>query len=567
MGMVIGLFVQIALIALVAFGIRAIRQRRTSAPLGTQLRNVFHYLVVLALALATASGLSGLLGMVADRANFVKDNSSELALNLSLLFVGAPLLVVFGLWTKRRITRDPLETESPGWTLFVTIALLVPLVVTLFGAYALLRFAFRADDYDGFALAQAVVWGATWFGVDRLDRRFTRGPQTTFRHVAAALIGLVLGAVGAGQLVAAILDRLFTPGSLDAVLVDNTDLLASAIALLFIGAAVWIRYWVRGLSASPDSEGWRLYVVLFGVAGGLITAIVAGATVLYRVAVWFLGTPSATDIGDHFSSTPSALGAACAGLVVWAYHRAVLAARRGIQRTEIDRTYDYVMAIGGLIATGVGVVILLGAFVEALTGGALLAGDPALNTLLLAVVLLIIGLPVWWVHWRAAGLHYASGEPDEIASVSRRVYLISLIGIGGLVALGTGIATVYIFLRDVIDGTLSSATVRSLRIPMATLITSGAIATYHLSCFRSEHEIRVASSPEIARRRVVLVGPFDASIDQFVRERGESQVEWIATQSGTWSEAELSAILTEHEGDVVVSLSLSGAFGASLRTP
>jgi hypothetical protein len=342
--------------------------------------------------------------------------------------------------------------------------------------------------------------------------------------------------------------------------VDNTDLLASAIALLFIGAAVWMRYWVRGLSASPNSEGWRLYVVLFGVAGGLITAIVAGATVLYRVAVWFLGTPSATDIGDHFSSTPSALGAACAGLVVWAYHRAVLAARRGLQRTEIDRTYDYVMAIGGLIATGVGVVILLGAFVEALTGGALLAGDPALNTLLLAVVLLIIGLPVWWVHWRAAGIHYASGEPDEIDSVSRRVYLISLIGIGGLVALGTGIATVYIFLRDVIDGTLSSATARSVRIPMATLITSGAIAVYHLMCFRAEHEAQATPSADIPRRRVVLVGPRDGALEQQIHELGNFTIERIVTSGESWQSEAVIDRLNSSSGDVVIVRTDAGIY-------
>jgi hypothetical protein len=244
----------------------------------------------------------------------------------------------------------------------------------------------------------------------------------------------------------------------------------------------------------------------------------------------------------------------------------VLAARRGQQRTEIDRTYDYVMAIGGLIAVGVGVVILLGAFVEALTGGALLAGDPALNTLLLAVVLLIIGLPVWWVHWRAAGLHYASGEPDEIASVSRRVYLISLIGIGGLVALGTGIATVYIFLRDVIDGTLASSTVRSMRIPLATLLTSGAVATYHLGVFRADHRTHGDAIPRAIPRRVVLVGPYDASIDQLVRDRGEAQVEWVATRSGTWSAGDLQAILAELEGDIVISLTPSGAFGATLGT-
>lgn len=550
--MVIGLLVQIALIALVVFGIRAIRHRRTSAPIGTQIRNVFQYVVLLALLLASASGLSGLLGMVADRADVVKADSSELALNLSLLLVGAPLLALVGVWTQRRIARDPLEIESPGWTLFVTVALLAPLVVALFGTYAMLRFAFRADDYDGFALAQAAVWGTTWFCVDRLDRRFTRGPQTAFRHVTTALIGLALAAVGVGQLVSAALERILWPGSRNAVLVDSTDLLASAVALLIIGVAVWMRYWVRGLSAWPDSEGWRLLVVLFGVAGGLIAAIVAGATVLYRMAVWWLGSPQASDIGDHFSSLPSALGAACAGLVVWAYHRAVLTARRGQQRTEIDRTYDYVMAISGLIATGVGVVILLGAFVEALTGGALLAGDPALNTLLLAVVLLIIGIPVWWVHWRAAGIHYASGEPDEIESVSRRVYLISLIGVGGLVALGTGIATVYLFLRDAIDGTLSSATVRSLRIPMATLVTSGVIAIYHLTCFRSEHEIHVAPSPEIARRRVVLVGPRDNALEEQIHELGGFTIERIVTSGDSWQPASVIDRLNSSSGDVVI---------------
>jgi hypothetical protein len=349
--------------------------------------------------------------------------------------------------------------------------------------------------------------------------------------------------------------------------VDSTDQLATAMALLVIGAAVWMRYWIGGLSAWPDSEGWRLHVVLFGVAGGLITAIAAGATVLYRLAVWFLGTPSATDIGDHFSTLPSALGAACAGLVVWTYHRAALTARRGQRRTEIDRTYDYVMAIGGVFASGIGVVILLGAFVEALTGGALLAGDPALNTLVLAVVLLIIGIPVWWVHWRAAGLHYASGEADEIESVSRRVYLISLIGIGGLVALGTGIATVYLFLRDVIDGTLASTTVRSMRIPLATLLTSGAITLYHLGVYRTDHAAREVAEPHTPPRRVVLIGPHDAAVEQLVLSLGPVSVEWITTVGDTWAIDQLREILLAQQGDIAITLTPSGACGATLSTP
>ena len=564
--MIIGLLVQIALIALIVFGIRAIRHRRTDAPLSHQLRNVFQYVLLLALLIASASGISGLLGMAIDRADFVAADSSELALNLSLVLVGTPLLVAIGLWTKKRIAHDSTETSSAGWTLFVTVAVVATLTVSLFGAYAIVRFAFMATDFDGFALARFVVWGGTWVLVDRLDLRFAAGRRADFRHVVLALIGLGVSAVGVGQLVAALIQRVTLPGSLNALLVDDTSPIANAAALLIIASPVWIRYWVKGLSTAPDSDGWRLHVVLFGVAGGLITAIMSGATVLYSVAVWFLGSPRATEISDHFSSLPSALGAASAGLLVWAYHRAVLNSHRQPVRSEIDRTYLYVMALGGLLAAAVGVVILFGAFVEALAGGALLAGDPALNTLLLAVVLMAIGMPVWWLHWRVAVATVAAGEVDEVESLSRRVYLISLIGVGGLVALGTGIATVYLFLRDVLDGTLSSSTIRSLRIPLATLLASGAISLYHLGCYRRDHATRETPSPRTVRRRVVLVGPFDHTIDQLVRADGPVDIQWISTVAGTWSVDTVRQTLQQHPGDVMVALTPNGPFGAELST-
>lgn len=550
--MIIGLLVQIALIALIVFGVRAIRHRRTDAPLSNQLRNVFQYIVLLALLIASASGLSGLLGMAIDRADFVASGSSELALNLSLVLVGSPLLVAIGLWTRRRIALDSTETSSPGWTLFVTVAVVSTLTVALFGAYAIVRFVFGADDFDGFALARFVVWGAAWVLVDRLDLRFAADRRADFRHVVLALIGLVLGAVGVGQLVSALLERVTLPGSPNTLLVDDTSPIANAAALLIIASPVWIRYWVKGLSSAPDSEGWRLHVVLFGVAGGLITAIVAGASVLYSVAVWFLGSPRAAEISDHFSSLPSALGAASAGLLVWSYHRAVLAPRRQVERSEIDRTYLYVMALGGLLAGAVGVVILFGAFVEALTGGELLAGDPALNTLLLAVILLAIGIPVWWRHWRVAATTVAAGDRDDVESLSRRVYLISLIGVGGLVALGTGIATVYLFLRDVLDGTLSSSTIRSLRIPLATLLASGAISLYHLGHYRADHASRESQGPRPTRRRVVLVGPLDIALERLLHESGSVDIERIVTDGAPWSHQDVLDHFDKSSGNLAI---------------
>jgi len=564
--MIISLLFPIAIVALVVFGVRALRERQSDVPLGQQIRNVFLYLVLLVLLLASVSGLAGLLGMVADRADLVVADSSELALNLSLLLVGGPLLIAFGLWTRKRVQRDPTETSSAGWTLFVTVALITTLVVTLFGVYSSLRFIFRATDYDGFAVAQAVVWGLAWFCVDRLDRQFAPTRRANFRHVVVAAIGLSLSTVAIAQLITAILDRLVWPGTLNALIVNDAHQFANAVALSVIGAAVWVRYWLMGLASAPSSDGWRLYVVLLGAAGGLITAIISSATMLYSIAVWILGSPVDTDAADHFESLPSQIGALVVGVLVWWYHRTTLAHRPTTVRKEVDRTYTYLMALGGLIAAAVGVVILLSAFVEALTGGAVIAGDPALNTLLLAIVLLAIGIPVWWVHWRAASLLYSVGDADEIESVSRRVYLITLVGVGGLVALGTGIATVYLVLRDLIDTNVSSSTFRSLRFPLATLLTSGLIALYHFGIYQRDHATQPDRVPKATTRQVILVGPFDAAIEEMVLGLGPANVRWIVTVGGSWSIDEVRTLLLAQAGDTAISLTPSGAFGAVLST-
>jgi hypothetical protein len=562
--MVFGLLLNVGIIALVVYGVRTLRQRRSSAPIGHQLRNVFQYIVLLALTLATASGLSGLLGMVADRADLVAADSSELALNLSLLLVGTPLLFVIGWWTRKRITKDPSETSTAGWTLFITVGLVASVVVALFGLYETVLFLLQSTEYDGFALMQALVWSGASIALHRIDRRTAPREHADLRHVVLALIGLGLAAVGFGRLIAALIDRVVQPGSQNTVMVSGGNFIAEAAALFVIAVPVWIIYWQRGLAQAPESEGWRLHVVLFGVAGGLVTAIVSGANLLYLIAVWYLGSPKETEIGDHFQSLPNVLGAAAAGLLVWWYHRTVLAHRGRLVRGEIDRTYTYVMSSGGLIASGVGVVILLSALVEAITGRELVRGDSGLNTLIFALVVLVIGLPVWWYHWHAAESFQSQDKVAELASVSRRVYLISLLGVGGLIALGSGIATVYVFLQDLIEGELASSTLRSIRFPLAILITSGAIAAYHFGLYRRDHQGR-AVEPTVARKRsIVLVGPRDEGLDRMIRETGSIDLRWITTKSGSWSLDEVRALITDGPTNMAIALTESGARASEL---
>lgn len=308
--MIFGLLLNVGIIALVVYGIRTLRQRKSNAPIGHQLRNVFQYVVLLALTFATASGLSGLLGMVADRADLVAADSSELALNLSLLLVGTPLLFVIGWWTRKQVSEDPSETSTSGWKLFITLGLVASVVVALFGLFEAVLFLLQSTEYDGFALMQALVWSGAAIALHRIDRRTAPHERAELRHVVLALIGLGTAAVGFGRLVAALIERVVQPGSLDVVLVTENNRIADAVALLVVAAPIWIIYWLRGLAQAPESDGWRFHVVLFGVAGGLVTAVVSGANLLYSIAVWYVGSPKEAEIGDHFQSLPNVLGAA-----------------------------------------------------------------------------------------------------------------------------------------------------------------------------------------------------------------------------------------------------------------
>jgi hypothetical protein len=541
----------LAIVALVVFGFRNARRTSSALATGQQVRNFFQYVILLASTLVATAGLAGTIGTVVDRASFVAANANETALNLAMLLLGVPLTAILGATTRRRLAGDRSDLLSFGWSLFVTVGTVVPLVVAMFGGYQVMLFVVGAERYDGYALSQLVVWGGTWFAVRRVDRATSPLQRTALRHVVPALIGLTVSAVAVGQLVAGLVQRVFDSTS-QAVFVSTTTLIHSGLALLVIGGAVWVIEWLRGLSSQPGSEAWRFVVVLFGVTGGLITAITSLATAAYQLAVWIIGSPESDVARTHFEAFPEAIGGVVVGILAWWYHRSLLAAHRTESRTEVDRVYEYIMSAGGLLAAAVGAVILLVAVVEAVTGTRLIRGDTAINTLLLSIILLAIGIPVWSVYWRTT-LH-RTGIEDR-GSVSRRVYLITLLGVGGLVALGTAIATVYLFLRDLIEGRLASSTLRSLRYPLAMLLTSGAVAGYHFTVFRAEH---VGGTGPRRRRRIVIAGPANAALDSALRLLPDLDIDWTTTNDGVWPVDDVIAQIKDSRDDLVVVLSRSG---------
>lgn len=575
-----GLLIPLAVLALVVFGYRRARRDASALPMGQQVRLFFLYVILLAVSLLAAAGLAGSLGPLVDDAKFVADDANQTALNLAMLLIGVPLTVWLGLSTRKRLSVDRTEIRSFGWLLFVTVATIVPLIVMMFGAYRTLLAVVGGEGYDGFALSQAVVWGAMWWLVRWIDRRISSDPRTSLRHVVPATIGLGVSATALGQLVSGLVQRLFDIGAEAFVLPTNTQL-HRGLALLTVGAVLWMLEWLGGLSREINSDAWRLVVVLFGVTGGLIAAISSIAVAMYHVAVWFLGSPSSDTARTHFESLPAAIGGFVAGLLAWWYHRSVLAQRRSERRAEVDRVVEHIMAAGGLVAGAFGVAMLIVAAIEAITGTRLVRGDDAVNTLLLAGTLLAIGAPVWLLYWRSTR---SRDSVEERGSITRRVYLISVLGTGGLVALGCAIAAVYMVLRDGIEGRLDSSTLRASRFALAILLTSGVVAGYHVRIFRSEHTGGMMSAPWSAplsaarpvpsvslpvqrpRRRIVVAGPSDAALESALQAIPGVDIEWVTGPNGDWPIDETVGRVAQTHGDVVLVLTPSGVkVGQSLR--
>ncbi|MGZ4494615.1 MAG: DUF5671 domain-containing protein [Nocardioides sp.] len=555
--MVAGLLFLVLVVVLVVLAVRKASARGAGAPTDAHaLRRVFQYLLLYGLLVVLALGLSGLLGRLLERDVLVTGDRVGLARDLAFTVVGGPLFVGVALWSRRRFAEDREEARSLGWAFYVTAAALTSLLVAMTGLSQVLRWAVGLEGYDGRAVAQVVVWGGLWGAHWWIDGRVTPREHARVHHLVGSLVGLVTSAVGlAGLLSGGLRVLLGLEGA--AVIAGGGSPMLPGLVTLVVGVPVWVVYWARGAASYERDTLWLAYVLLAGVAGGLVTAIVSASTLLYSVLVWLVGQPGTVSAAVHFDSAPTAAAAAVVGAVVWWYHQAVLSADGPGPRTEVRRVYEYLMAGVGLLAAAGGVVVLVAALVEALAGRAFVGGD-AVNTLLAAATLLAVGAPVWWLYWRSIQTSAQGVPADELTSATRRVYLFVLFGIGGLAAVVALIVGVYFFFRDVVEGTLGAETLRSMRFPLGVLLTTAAVAGYHWAVYRSDRERAPAAVEAHGPRFVLLVGPPDREIAHEVARRTHGRVQaWSRADDGvgSWSVDEVMAALEGSTATEVMVLS------------
>lgn len=534
----ISLALTVGILALLAW--RIFGGRDGATPRGHGVRRFFQYGTQYVLLVLSAVGLSGLLGRVLGRSSTLGGGESDLALDISFAVVGVPLLVVVAFWTRRTIQRNPEETKSLAWAVGSTASTLTALGVSMYSAFNVGLWLIAVKEYDGFDLAQLLVWSAALINLWMIDRSFT--PEKTGRpHLfIGSGIGLIVSGIAIANIMTATFELILRSGG-QTIYSDSWDPLWRGLVLAAVGIPVWALYWFEQAQPTKRDGLWYGYTLLIGTAGGLIASITAASTVVFRVLVWLIGDPESTSAATHFRDVPTAASVALVGAAIWWYHQGQMVTPG--PRNEIDRVFDYSMSGIGLIATGAGIGLTIVAIIEGLTSATVLTGGSVMNALLLAATLLIVGTPIWGVYWQRIQEFVRSNPDEELAAPTRSVYLFLLFGVGGVAAIVSLVTGVYMFADDLLNTGLTSNTFYRMRYALGTLVATGSVAAYHWMIYDRERDAMRAR--QHGPHYVLLVGPKDDDLEQAIERTTGGRVHtWTPTNgfAGVWTR---SAVLHE----------------------
>lgn len=500
---------------------------------GRSVRRFFQYVLLYALLIVATVGVAELLGLLVRPPTLVGDRGSDLARALTFTIFGIPIYTFLAVWSRRLMQRDPDEAGSLGWAFYVTFAPLTALVVAMFALQEVLADLLSGRPTAWPVAIRFVVWAAVWLVHLRLAARALDATRRQGHLLLGSVIGLGTSVAGLVWLLGESVTALVIDESGTTLLLREQHPLAAAAATLLVGAPVWVVYWARGLARADRTPLWFGYVLPVAVGGSLLLAIAGATTALYQTLVWVLGDPSSDDAARHFAGVPFSAAGVVVGVVVWWYHRQVLASASP-ERTEVTRIYEYLIAAIALVAAAVGVAWLVAALVEAvLPLPAIGVGASPVNSLLSAVTLLVVGGPLWWVFWSRIERAARAGDPSELSSPTRRIYLFVLFGVGGVTAVISVLVAAFLGIQGLLEDGITAQVLRDMRIPVAILLATGAISGYHWVVYREDRSRLPAAQPAHGPRYVLLLGAPDVGGVRHAVERltGARVDLWVRTDA------------------------------------
>ena len=565
--MAAGLLLVVVVAAVVVGIVRATRDPGVQERSGGWLRRLLQYGSLLAALFSAAGGASRVVtAALPARERIAGPASEDLALGLSLTLVAVPVWILLWRVVQRRLIRDAEERAAVAWSLDLAVAATVPLVIAYTNLVEVGSRVVGAADFDSRAPAAAVVWAGAWGLHAWLLRHGTVAPIGRLRDLAVlagSAVGLVALVIGAGGVLRYGLAEVYH-GVTGPALVDAPGPVAvrRSLVVVALAAAVWWWHWLHQALRAPRSNAWYAYVLLVPVLGGVVTVLTSASVALHAVLQWVIAEPDATRAAVHFAGLPGALAATLVGCWAWSYHRAVLDEDGRRTRREADRAYEYLVSAGALIAAAVGASVAITAAIQAVTPTPLAAAGPgARDTVAVALTLLAVGAPLWWVFWRRVQSRVGAADHVELGSPSRRAYLFVLFGVTGLTAAISLVVALFVVLRDLLEGSLAATTVYDLRVAVALIVTAGGVSAYHWTVHREDRALGPAA-PE-RRRNVLLVSADGRDLADRVAQRTGATVRMLhridVAARDVDADAVAAAVLASPHARLLVTVDGDGA--------
>ena len=551
------------MIAVVVLVIRKVSKRATSSSNTAQpVRLFFQYALAFGLFMIVTVGLAGLLSRALDVSNIVNADQSSLASNLAFVVVGGPLLAGITIWLRNSLRENPSEGHGLIPTFFATLAAIVSLLVFLSSAIAALHNVISGDEVLGSTLGRTIVWGTALILVLKISNSAI--PKNDFRiqYFVGSFITALAALIGLVQVLGGVLSLLLSQQTFfdtqKLALVSPDNPIGIGLGTLVMSGALWIYYWIKNANTNKSDTLWLAYVLIAGVGGTLVIAITSLSISLYQVLVWFVGEPTSQNAGEHFASIPQSLATAFAGFLFWWYHKSLLPNES--ERTDVQRTYEYLVSAISLIASAIGISIVIVALIESLTSQVQLAGAGAINTLLGAGTVIIVAGPVWWHFWSRIQSIARVESNAELSSPVRRVYLFLLFGVGGIVAIVSLITIVVQLFDGILSSNLGANTFSEMRFAIGILISTGIVAGYHWEIYRHEKSVEVSFATTATN--VLLVGPNSPELIQKLKAATGAKVSFLQRADASelvWpTEHVIELVAQSKEHDLLILLEATG---------
>lgn len=486
--------------------------------------------------------LWGLIGLIrsAITPDLLGGGPARLAQALSLILVGVPVFWIHWSVAQRNAREDMDEQASGVRALFLyatLLAILIPISQNLLGLvnHIVLRIFNVSSSLTMFSRGQ--VWSdnlvailmngllAIYFiRVLRLDWETVNSDESLsvqrrlYRFIWV-VYGLVMLVAGVQQMLRFIL----TVPSNTLYGINSRVTFTNSLSLLIVGTPLFYFAWQtvqNSLKETRERESLlRLGLLYILSLSGVITVLSTGGVIADVLLRFVLGERPGFPEFMTAISTPLSLGVPLAG--VWAYfghwlNHSMSEVPDAPRRAGLRRFYYYILSSIGLVASFIGLSLLLSFVIDNLVGGTLWATDLR-SRLASALAVLLVSLPLWWLTWRpmqADALQSGDSGDHARRSLMRRIYLYLVLFasvIGGMVVAGS---MLFLLLRSLL-GDMPSNLLRDVLNFTQLLILFVLLGVYHGQTLRRDGQIATeALNQKHAAFPVLLLDPGDSPMVQ-----------------------------------------------------